>query len=64
MYVFHSVLFAPQPLASFFSLDGRPRYVHAGWFLISVANLTVILLMIAVFCLALVLPFPGDRAET
>ncbi len=48
-------------LASVFSLDGRPRYIHEGWFLISVANLTVILLMIALFCLALFLPFPHDK---
>jgi len=48
-------------IASIFSLDGRPRYIHEGWFLISVANLTVIIAMIAVFCLALVLPFPHDE---
>jgi hypothetical protein len=40
-------------------LNGRPRYVHSGWFLISWANLAVILLMIVVFALAIVLPFPG-----
>jgi hypothetical protein len=55
------VFLASQPLGSLFSLDGRPRYIHEGWFLISVANLTVIILMIAVFCLALVLPFPHDE---
>jgi hypothetical protein len=49
------------PLASIFSLNGHPRYIHAGWFLISVANLAVIVLMIVVFVLALVLPFPRDR---
>lgn len=51
-------------IGSLFSLDGRPRYIHAGWFLISVANLTVIVLMIAVFCLALFLPFPKDRTHS
>ena len=56
-------LFVAQPLASLFSLDGRPRYVHVGWFLISVANLAVVVLMIAVFCIALVTPFPRDRDE-
>jgi hypothetical protein len=51
-------------LGSVFSLDGRPRYIHEGWFLISVANLVVIALMIAVFGLALVLPFPrGEEPE-
>ncbi len=57
-----SALLAAQPLGSVFSLNGHPRYIHAGWFLISVANLTVIVLMIAVFCLALVLPFPGRHS--
>ena len=51
-------IFASAPIGSLFSLNGRPRYIHEGWFLISVANLTVIVLMIVVFCLALVLPFP------
>ena len=42
-------------------LGGRPHYIHAGWFLISVANLVVIVAMIAVFALAIVVPFPKDR---
>lgn len=57
------VLPAARLMGSLFSLDGRPRYIHEGWFLISVANLTVILLMIAVFCLALLLPFPRGGEE-
>ncbi len=44
-------------------LDGRPHYIHFGWFLISVANLVVIVLMIVVFVLALVLPFPREREK-
>lgn len=56
-----SAVIALLPRASLFSLDGRPRYIHEGWFLISVANLTVILLMIAAFVLALVLPFPHGK---
>ena len=45
-------------------LNGAPRYLHHGWFLISYANLAVILLMIAVFALAIWLPFPrGDKDE-
>ena len=43
------------------NLDGRPRYVHSGWFLISVANLAVVLGMIAVFAIAIAIPFPRDR---
>lgn len=35
--------------------------MHSGWFLISVANLAVIVAMIAVFALAIALPFPGRR---
>lgn len=44
-------------------LDGKPHYIHHGWFLISVANLVVIVLMIVVFVLALVLPFPKEREK-
>ena len=44
-------------------LNGRPRYLHSGWFLISAANLAVILAMIVVFALAIVIPFPRDRGE-
>lgn len=50
-------------LASVFDLDGRPHYLHSGWFLISVANLVIILTMIAVFALAIALPFPGHSKK-
>jgi len=51
-------------LLSVFSLDGRPRYIHTGWFLISVANLVVVLVMLALFALAIALPFPhGGKDE-
>ena len=54
-----------MPIAGLISavvnLDGRPRYVHSGWFLISVANLVIVLAMIAVFALAIALPFPRER---
>ena len=43
------------------NLDHPARYVHWGWFQISIANLVVTLLMLVVFALALVLPFPGGR---
>ena len=42
-------------------LDHPAHTVHWGWLLISVANLTVIALMLAIFILAVVLPFPGRR---
>jgi hypothetical protein len=50
-------------LGAVVDLDGRPRYLHSGWFLISAANLAVILAMIVVFALAIVLPFPRDRGD-
>jgi hypothetical protein len=56
-----SSLLVTGPLASVFSLDGHPRYLHVGWFLISVANLTVVVSMNVVFVLALVVPFPHGR---
>jgi hypothetical protein len=55
------VLPAQLPLAAVIDLNGRARYLHSGWFLISVANLVVILAMIAVFALAILLPFPRGR---
>ena len=48
-------------LGAVIDLNGSPRYVHSGWFLISDANLVVIGLMIVVFALAIALPFPGSR---
>ena len=49
-------------LGAVINLNGRPRYVHSGWFLISVANLVVIAAMLVVFALAILLPFPGQEA--
>ena len=40
------------------------RYLHWGVIQISLANLIIILAMIAIFVLALLLPFPGGRNET
>ena len=52
-------------LGALVNLNGNGRYIHWGFFQISVANFVVILLMIAVFILAILLPFPrrkgGDR---
>jgi hypothetical protein len=44
-------------------LDHPARYIHWGWFQISVANLAVIVLMLVVFVLAIVIPFPGRRRQ-
>jgi hypothetical protein len=48
-------------LGALVHLDHPAHTIHRGWFLISVANLVVVALMLAVFLLALVLPFPGRR---
>ena len=48
-------------IASVVNLGGRPRYVHSGWFLISVANLVVVVAMIVVFAAAIAIPFPRAR---
>jgi hypothetical protein len=52
-------------LAALVNIGGTGHYVHWGFIQISVANLIVILLMIAVFVLAVFLPFPrhGKRDQ-
>ena len=39
------------------------RYIHWGVIQISVTNLTIILVMVALFILALVVPFPSGHGE-
>jgi hypothetical protein len=46
-----------------FNLNGPAHYVHWHFFHMSVANLVVIGLMIVVFVLALLLPFPKREIE-
>jgi hypothetical protein len=48
-------------LAALVNLGGNGHYVHWGFIQISVANLVVILLMILVFVVAIVLPFPRRK---
>ena len=48
-----------RTLGAVVNLDHPARYVHWGWFQISVANLVVIVLMLAVFAVAILAPFPG-----
>jgi hypothetical protein len=43
------------------NLNHPGRYLHWGVIQISVANLVVILLMIAVFVAAILIPFPKGR---
>lgn len=42
-------------------MNAAAHYFHWGFILISVANLLVIALMILVFIVAMLLPFPGGR---
>ena len=44
-------------LAALFDLSGPAHYVHWHFFQMSVANIVVIVLMIAVFLAAILLPF-------
>jgi hypothetical protein len=43
------------------NLNHPGHYVHWGVIQISVANLLLILLMVAIFAAAILLPFPGSR---
>jgi hypothetical protein len=47
--------------AALVDLNGPGHYISWGFVQISWANAIVILLMIVVFVVALVLPFPGGR---
>lgn len=49
---------APVVFAALFDLSGAPRYLHWHFFQMSVANVIVIVLMIAVFIAAILIPFP------
>jgi hypothetical protein len=49
------------PRAGVIPMDSPGAYVNWGVIHISVANLVVIVLMLAVFAVALLLPFPGRK---
>ncbi|HZP14774.1 MAG TPA: hypothetical protein VFA96_03045 [Nocardioides sp.] len=49
--------------ASAVNLNNNGHYLHWGVIQISVANLVVIAVMLAVFALAILLPFPKDRGR-
>ena len=36
-------------------------FLHSGWFQISITNLLVILLMITIFALSVLIPFPKEK---
>ena len=48
-------------LGALVNLNGNGHYIHWGFIQISVANFVVILLMIVVFVLAILLPFPRRK---
>ncbi len=51
-------------LGSLINLNDNGHYIHWGFIQMSVANLVVIILMIAVFVLAILLPFPRRKGRT
>jgi hypothetical protein len=46
-------------LGAIFNLNHPPHVVHWHFFQMSVSNILVIVLMLVVFALAILLPFPG-----
>ena len=48
--------------AAVFNLNHHATYVHWHFFEMSVSNIVVILLMVAVFFAAILIPFPSHRA--
>ncbi len=41
-------------------MDAPAQYIHWGFILLSVPNLAMIGLMLAIFAAALIVPFPGS----
>jgi hypothetical protein len=52
---------AAPPILLALGLNGPGRYLRWGVIQISVANVVVIAVMLALFVAALLLPFPGTR---
>jgi hypothetical protein len=50
--------------AALFDLSHPAHYLHWHFFQMSVANVIVIVLMIAVFIAAILIPFPRRRRES
>jgi len=55
---------APVLFAALFDLNDPARYLHWHFFQMSVANVVVIVLMIAVFAAALLIPFPKRQRSS
>jgi hypothetical protein len=50
-------------MGSLINLNGNGRYIHWGFIQLSVANFVVIVLMVVVFVLAILLPFPRHKGR-
>ena len=50
-------------VGSLINLNGNGRYIHWGFIQLSVANFVVIVLMVVVFVLAILLPFPRHKGR-
>ncbi len=48
-------------VAALINLNGNGHYIHWGFIQLSLANFVVIISMIAVFVLAILLPFPRRK---
>ena len=51
-------------VAALVNLNGSGRYIHWGFIQLSVANFVVIVLMLVVFVLAILLPFPKRKGRS
>ncbi len=54
-------MFLGALLGALINLNGTGRYIHWGFIQISVANFVVIVMMVVVFVLAILLPFPKRK---
>jgi len=54
-------MFLAVLLGALINLNGSGSYIHWGFIQISVANFVVIILMVIVFVLAILLPFPRRK---
>jgi hypothetical protein len=50
-------------LGSLINLNGSGHYIHWGFIQLSVANFVVIVLMVVVFVLAILVPFPRQKGR-
>jgi hypothetical protein len=58
-----ALLVTPLVLGAVFDLNQPANYLHWHFFQMSVSNSIVILLMIAVFIAAILIPFPKRQRE-